>query len=261
MKLHLSTLCAAVVLATPLFAAVPFTDTFDSGVSGSVWSPWPSGPSSQNLLTTSNSKNHTPAGLQSAFSPQSDPAAWNATADFGATVIPAGQRLRASVWVWDDLDAAGSSTFPIANMLALVGDTGAGPGFGTEYFQLGALTVYQAGSSEYSVRTRYNDQNALGQIDTNVARKQGWTELAIEVNSVADGGLVRFFVDGASVGTSQRSAGNANLRWIRLGWNDKNYQNFWYDDVSVTLIPEPASAILLALGGLAVSLLSARRRR
>ena len=41
-----------------------------------------------------------------------------------------------------------------------------------------------------------------------------------------------------------------DLRWVRLGNNSKCYENFWYDDLSV--VPEPASLLMLGLGGLLI---------
>ena len=73
-------------------------------------------------------------------------------------------------------------------------------------------------------------------------------------DALADGGQVRFSIDGALVGTSVRAAG-VNLRWVRIGNNSKSYENFWYDDLRVT--PEPASMLLLLVGG---ALLPRRRR-
>jgi hypothetical protein len=64
-------------------------------------------------------------------------------------------------------------------------------------------------------------------------------KLSIEVDSVADGGEIRFFLDDAPVGTSQRSG--ADLRWVMLGGLTYTYDNYWYDDVSVELLADPIS--------------------
>ncbi|HON68368.1 MAG TPA: hypothetical protein PLS23_17910, partial [Phycisphaerae bacterium] len=92
------TLIAAVLATwTPAVLAVPnFTDDFEAGVGGTHnwynWNrggtnpdPWPPpNPSGiNNLLTTSDSHNHTPGGKYSAQAWASDPAAWNAYSDFG----------------------------------------------------------------------------------------------------------------------------------------------------------------------------------
>jgi len=230
---------------------VNFSDTFESGVSGSIWNPWPPGAPAQNLLTTDSSHNITPAGAQSARAWASDPAAWNGYADFGAT----GDSLRATVYLYEDFNNNGlNSAQPVTSMLSLYGD-GAGPDSFTDYIQLGVVPFYPGGSVTYGFRTGYNDANALGIVDTGVSRKAGWTKLSIEVDSLALGGQVRFFIDDVLEGTSSRLG--VDLRWVRLGNNSKSYENFWYDDV--TVIPEPSSMTLLGLGGLALAALGRRR--
>jgi len=238
---------AALMLTAPVLAAPNFFDNFENNVQGSVWSKW-SAAANDNLMTTDTSHNHTPAGSKSARAWSSDPAFWTATADFGST----SGFVRAEVYVYEDKSEPGTDgSRPVTNMLALVGDTGGAPGFGTDYLQVGVVPFWPGQSTTYGWRSRYGDANQGGAQSVGIARKQGWTKLAIEADPGV-GGQVRFYIDDVQVGTTQRMA--ANLRWVRIGNNSKTYENFWYDDVRVT--PEPAA---LALVGLGAALL--RRRR
>ena len=65
---------------------------------------------------------------------------------------------------------------------------------------------------------------------TEVPRKNGWTKLAIAAESLANGGLVRFFIDDQLIGTSYRKVG-VDLQYVRLGVNAKSYDYIWYDDL------------------------------
>jgi hypothetical protein len=245
--------------------AVSFFDDFENGVGGDiVWTPWGGTPGTSttpvgnnNLVTTDTSHNITPAGQRSARVHASDPAAWNGFADFGAT----GDKIIATTYLFEDFNNPGTSQ-PVTNMLSVYGD-GASPGAFSDYIQLGVVPFYPGGSQTYGFRTRYNDSTGGGIIDTGVSRKAGWTKLAIEVEALADGGAVNFYIDDALVGSSFRAGANGgngglssvDLRWVRIGNNSPSYENFWYDDVSV--VPEPASALLMVLAaGMVV-----RRRR
>ena len=267
MRVSRSAFCVAVLVAAQSWA-LPFSDNFETGVSGSVWTKWTG--ANDNLLTGDTSHNHTPAGNQAARAHASDPAQWNGYADFGTTPVPNGQFLRADVYLFEDFNNNGTNPAqPVTNMLALIGDTGGAVGFGTDYLQVGVVPFWPGGSQTYGFRTRYNDTGALGIINSGISRKPGWTKLSIEVDPYSTGGAARFFVDDALIGSSYRSGGNGgafglsqtNLRWVRLGNNSKTYENFWYDDVSVNLVPEPASAMLLGLGGVVLGGALSRRRR
>ena len=258
-----SALLALTMLLAPLVSAfgVFFSDTFEGGVSGSIWAPWTPGPPGQNLLTTDPSHNITPGGGLSARAFASAPASWNGYADFGATSAS----LRATVYLYEDFNNPGTNpSQPVTSMLSLYGNA-ASPDAFSDYIQLGVVPFYPGGSVTYGFRTRYNDSNGLGILDTHVSRKAGWTKLSIQVDSLATGGEVEFFIDDALVGTSFRAGANGglgglapvDLRWVRLGNNSKSYENFWYDDV--TVVPEPSSLTLLGLGGFALAA-SGRRR-
>jgi hypothetical protein len=269
MRISLTGFGVAILWAAQV-GAIPFSDTFDpGGVSGSVWTKWTG--ANDNVFNTSNSHNHTLGGSLSARVDAADPAAFNGYADFGTTPVPSGQYLRADVYLFEDFSNNGTNAAqPVTNMLCLIGDTGGAVGFGTDYLQVGVVPFWPGGSQTYGFRTRYNDQiGGAGIIDSGISRKAGWTKLSIEADPYSTGGAVRFYVDDALIGSSFRAGGNGgtfglsqtNLRWVRLGNNSKTYENFWYDDVSVNLVPEPASVLMLGLGGLLLGGVSSRRRR
>ncbi len=236
---------------------LPLYDDFENGVGGDiVYAPWgnvsgdPTSPNGINNLITTATNEHSVSGIRSARVNASDPAAWNGYTDFGAT---AGY-VHAQVWVFEDLSDPGTSN-PVTNMLSLYGDAGTNnPNAFTDYLQLGVVPFYPAGSQGYGWRTA---SNGINNASPATARKQGWTLLAIDADALTSGGQVRFYIDNTLVGTGSRAAG-VDLRWVRLGNNSKSYENFWYDDLSVT--PEPASALLLGLGGLALAGFVNRRR-
>jgi hypothetical protein len=229
------------LLATPASALI-FSDDFEAGVQGTVWTPWPPAHPAgiNNLVTTDTGNNHTPGGAQSARVWESDPAAWNGYAEFGITATS----IRADVYVYENLVVPGTNPAkPVSNMLALFGDHPSGPDGFSDYLQLGVVPFYPGGSQTYGYRTLYADTLAgqLAAVDTGVARKAGWTKLSIEADSLDVGGAVRFYIDDALVGGSFRAGANAgagglspaDLRWVRIGNNNKSYENFWYDDVEV----------------------------
>jgi hypothetical protein len=261
MRVTFAVLCA-VLLSTAPASAYIFSDDFESGVSGSVWTKW-SG-SNQEILQTDGSHNITPAGALSARAHAADPTGYSAFADFGANSGP----LRADVYVFEDFNNNGTNPAePVTNMLALFGN-GAHPNVFSDYLQLGVVPFFPGGSQTYGVRTRYNDATGGGIIDTGVSRKQGWTHLAIEADAYTDGGQVRFYIDGLLEGTSFRAGANGgagglsmvDLRYVRLGNNSKSYENFWYDDVRIS-VPEPSSVAMLAVFGGLFAGWSRRRRR
>lgn len=243
-RLLLAFLFVCVLLGLPTAAiASSFYDDFENGVGGDiVYAPWgnvsgdPTSPNGINNLVTTATEYST-SGIKSARVWASDPAAWNGFVDFGAT----SGALRASVWVYENYNDPGTVN-PVTCMLSLYGDSGTGnPGAFTDYLQLGVVPFYPAGSTGYGWRTASD-----GIFNANVSREAGWTELAIEADSLADGGQVRFFIDNVLVGTSGRTSG-VDLRWVRIGNNSKSYENFWYDDLRVTMVPEPTTMLLLGL--------------
>ncbi len=244
-----------VVLATavPVLAAPNLYDDFENGVGGDiVYAPWGNNPGDpttpngiNNLVTTDNS--HALSGTQAARVHASDPAAWNGYTDFGATTGD----VRAEVYVFEDFNEPGTDpNRPVTNMLSMYGDA-PNPGAFTDFLQVGVVPFYPAGSTGYGVRS---STGGIVNASPATPRKAGWTKLAIEADDLTAGGQVRFYIDDVLVGTSTRAAGVA-LRYVRIGNNSKSYENFWYDDLRVT--PEPASLMLLGLGGLAL----VRRRR
>ena len=244
--------CFAVLLAVTVVSVTRgenlFSDSFDSphrmkdgqmvaGVFGEVWRAWPG--RDQGVLQASHT--HTLSGTNSALAPSHDPVAFSAYADFGAT----DRSLRAEVYVCETMEFDGSDPAkPVTCMLALFGDA-ASPDALTDYLELGVVPDASGRSQLYKIRTRYNDLVKHRVINTDVHRQRDqWAKLAIEVDSLENGGEARFYINDEKIGTSYRAGAKAEnrlkpvkLRWVRLGNSTKSYENFWYDDVSVRSIP------------------------
>jgi len=258
-------LLGGVVAVPGTASAVPnLFDNFNNGVGGDiVWTPITgvNGTSTtpvgiNNLMQTSSSKNFegTGPGLNSALTPQSDPAAWNGYTDFGSTT----GALSASVWIFEDrsyslLDDPGNNQ-PVNGFIGVVGENGSNQPAFTDFYYLGV--VGQGGS-----RTNYGTRNITQGFTTSaIPREAGWTKLQIDIDAVGPGAMARFYVDTPSLPMTlidSTPRGSVPLRFVRLGTNDKSYENFWYDNVSV--VPEPTS--LAVLGGVGAIGLFGRRRR
>ena len=250
---YLLAVVMVVALASSVTAATSFYDDFENGVGGDiVYAPWgnapgnPASPNGNNNLVATATNEHSVSGNHSARAFASDPAAWNGYVDFGATA----SAVSAEVWLFEDKSNPGTVN-PVTNMLALIG-AAPNPTAFTDYLQLGVVSFWPSGSTGYGYRT------PAGMYNASVSRKAGWTNLAIYADSLASGGQVRFYIDGTLVGTKSRASG-VSLQYVRIGNNSKSYENFWYDDLRVT-VPEPASLLGL-LGGCGMFLVGFRLRR
>jgi hypothetical protein len=257
MKLFVCSLVLCwLVLVAPLAAQTLFFDDFEHGVSrdtsGGTWARYDVGTPGlstglENWLDAYDNHNHTPGGVLSARAVESDPGIYNSYADFGAT----GAGVRATVYLFEDMTYVPpyldqpiwkQPYIEVRSMFSLFGDNTAnalGDSIeNTDYLQIRLIPDVDRPPApapdhySYGIRTKYNDDNGLGIIDTGILRKkQDWLKLEIEADSVADGGEVRFYIDDALVGTSQRTG--ADLRWVMMGATKITYENYWYDDISV----------------------------
>ncbi len=243
MRLSLAALCVALLCAAPATAAI-FSDDFESG----NMSNWTQYPGSLAALSISTDHNIVPSGGQ--FSAKQD--ALVASGAGIASYHYFGQTtgmLTAEAWIFDDFT---TSADPVQGAITLQTDNGSGtPNFSD--FLRSASSQFSGQNTDYAFRTASG-----GFTDTNVARKQGWTKLGIQVDDPGAGGQARFYIDDALVGTSSRVGSFFSV--ITIGQNFSNNQYFYYDGVSVS-VPEPASVMLLCLGGLTFGGLGIRRRR
>jgi hypothetical protein len=257
MRQILAFFCAAFIVNS--FASVPakaspiFSDNFDSGVSGSVWEAVPA--TNTFILVADNAHKF---GTQSAKQVNADPFIYNMRTILGAIPNPgpitAGNKEVASVMFWDDLN---TSPTPFGGTIMLAKD-----GL-SDFYQLGVNSAISI--NNYYMRT-LNDSN----LATSVARTQGWHEFRIEVGPYTGNfGDVLFYIDNnlvsnpASFGKRKANTGSGfDLNEIRLGLSVKTPGSaFWYDNVSLDMVPEPASVGLLGIGCLVIPSLSRRLRR
>jgi hypothetical protein len=244
MRIALPFLCVALLCAAPVQAVSHYFEDFETGSDG--WNTWPGALDHLNL---DNSHNHTPAGQTAYLENEAEP---NGFASYTQLADGTGN-LRLDAWLYTD-----NANPDVDDARAMIQLTADGPNFGTDYLQLGWLQDYAGGSERFSVRTAYRDGHALGTYDTGITRPavNGWVKLSIEAEAGV-GGDVRFFINNVLAYNGAGERMGANLDTIRLGVNfGNNRDNVWYDDISV--VPEPASILLLGIGGLGLAL---RRRR
>lgn len=251
MKKILMSCCIAALFAVPTSASqfTIFHDDFESGIGN--WTQFPGSAAALSLFGPDAFKSIDPGpvGVVEGFSARQSAlvAGGNGIASFHNF----GERegfLKAEVYLFEDFT---TSADPIQAAMTLTPVDGGGNPVFSDFLRIGILQ-FSGTNSVYSFRTA-----ADGFVQTSVARKSGWTKLGIEVDAPADGGQARFFIDDALVGTSSRVG--TNFSAVTLGQNFSNFENFWYDGVRISTIPEPSTMILSGMAG--VGLVGYRLRR
>lgn len=259
MRKILAFFCAALtvclITSVPAMAASLFSDNFDSGVNGSSWEVVPGNANNQILV----GDNAHAFGAQSAKQVNADPFIYYMRTTSGTInpgTIAAGSKEVASVMFWDDLN---TSPTPFGGALMLANDVS---NTLNDFYQMGV-------NSAVSINNYYIRTSTDGNLATGVARTQGWHELRIEAGPYTGNfGDVQFYIDSnlvsnpATFGKRKVNTGSGfDLNEIRLGLSVKTPGSaFWYDNASVDLVPEPASALLLGAGCLAFAGCRGRKR-
>lgn len=243
MYLFLAALLAVSVIAGPACAGTIFSDNFESGVSGSTWEVYPGNVNYQILI----GDNAHAIGNGSAKQVDADPAIYYMRTKSGAFTSPGllttGQKEILTTWMFDDNTQRAGVMAGV--MLANFG--------GLDFYQISVNSTYS--QTNYCWRTSKDSTNVSG-----IARSQGWHKLQIEVNPYTNNpGDVKFYIDGAlASGTGQRTGDNA-LDSVRLGISVKTNYPFWYDDVNLSVVPEPASILGLLTGLIGLAGIAKRR--
>ncbi len=258
------TLCLAATAAAQ--GVLPWFDDFDP-TPHAAYVPWPGSPS--DLLASDTSHALSDGYSVRAFA--TNPGNWTSSYRLTNDALNGyNSRLSADVYVWDDNDVANTGPTPVNAMLAYVGaNNSATPGFGTDYAELGIISGNSANVNNWVVRVRSYDQaHGTTWFDTGVSRasvSHSWVHLQIiadEQPSLGGDGLFHFFINGNEVvSNSVNLARNPSVgeQWVRIGSNSPTYENFWYDDLRI--VPEPASVVMLVLGGVGLVVFAWRRRR
>jgi hypothetical protein len=240
--------CAAFVLSTaaPAVAQTLFTDNFDTGVSGAIWQVMPNSANNQILVAD----NAHAFGAQSAKQVQANPFPYYMRSINGvhpsAGILTLGQNEILTTFMWDDLNDTDGSGGQLGAgvMLSTIGTAGGGS---DDFAQININSGAAGGFKDYNWRTLNS-----GTHDTGVARTQGWHEFQIVLDPYTGLNDVQFYIDGALAGNGNRAAAGIADSYdeIRLGISLYSQgSSFWYDNVSLQEVPEPASGLLLLLGG------------
>jgi hypothetical protein len=254
--------CAALFVfssaSLPGRAANLFFDDFELGVRSSVWTQV--AVAGQSLLQGDTGGHH--LDLQSAKQVN---AFTNGVTDVyymrnqpGSVTpgtITAGNRETTKVQFWDEnirTDTSGDSAINFGGAIMLANSAG------SDFYQLGV-------NSAVSLTNYYLRTSLAGNVPTSVVRTQGWHELRIDALPYTGLGDVEFYIDGALVGVGNRRANTGtgfDLDEIRLGLSVRTPDSpFWFDNVSLDVVPEPMSLLMLGMGGLAIGGCCQRFRR
>jgi hypothetical protein len=244
---------------------VPWFDDFDPSPHA-TYVPWTGTPS--DLLASDTAHALSDGHSVRAFA--GDPGNWTSSYQMSTdTTNGINGYLSTEAYVWDDNSVANTGATPVNAMLAFVGANGSTtPGFGTDYAELGIISGNTANLDNWVVRVRsYDLAHGTTWFDTGVSRASlanSWAHLQIIADpqiSAGGDGLFHFFINGNEVVTNTTPLSRnpaVGEEWVRLGSNSKTYQNFWYDNFSVTNVPEPAT---LSLCGVAFCVVGSRTRK
>jgi hypothetical protein len=241
--------CAALLLSTakPTLATTLFTDNFDTGVSGGLWQVMPNN-ANYNILVGDNAHAF---GTGSAKQVGADPFIYYMRTIAGthqsAGILTAGQNEILTTYMWDDLNDVNGSVSPLGAGVMLSSPGNVATGASDDFFQININSSAAGGFGFYNWRT-----SAQGTFNSGVARSQGWHEFQIVLDPYTGVNDVQFYIDNNLVGTGNRNAAGAGDSFdeVRLGISIKSPgSSFWYDNVSLQAVPEPASGLLLLLGG------------
>lgn len=254
MRKILALFVAAVIICS--FASVAaraanlLFDDFESGVSGSVWTQV--AVAGQSLLQGDTGGHY--LGVQSAkqvnaFTDGVSDVYYmrNKPGTVTPITVTPGTREIAKVQFWDEnirTDTSGDGPINIGGAIMLANSAG------SDFYQVGVNNAVSL--TNYYIRT-----SLAGNVATSVPRTQGWHELRIDALPYTGSNDVEFYIDGALVGTGNRRPNTGTgfiLDEIRLGLSVRTPDSpFWFDNVSLDIVPEPASALLFGAGCLAMA--------
>lgn len=229
---------AALVAASSVQAAI-LSEDWESGTDG--WTDYGSGP----FAALDNTQNTTPGGSWSLKTADTTTSYTNAK-DFIIT------GMTDTTWTaqWTFQHKAGTSR-EYVQLQNYKGGGGSG-----DLQQLISFGVYNASPAN---TTLYNFRVAVGSVNwanTTISRVAGtWHTMKVEQIDLGTGNAtLNFYVDG-TLGATANTTAVFPLTRVRVGSGLGNASNgAYYDDILVT--PEPATLVLLSLGGLLL-----RRRR
>jgi hypothetical protein len=229
-------------LAAGAYGAIVLQDNFDGYADQAAFeAAWPAVTAgSPAVLSTTQAH----SGTQSAYIQTGTTR--NAVRMFAETVASDANPLEVSYWMYDPmgLAAAGRSYIQLKDY---------SPTSGTQLLAMGS---YNSGGSYYYARVAFmpGGTGAANWFMLNAAgapqRSVGWHEMKM----VIKGTTIDFLVDGILSGSKPycATAGLVSFEEMRLGSGISSTIDYYCDDVKIEVTPEPASLVLVALGGLAL---------